>query len=654
MLFLVLANVLILWPGTNQQYSFQLGDTSRETVRAPRSVIFSSESKTSEQAEQAAQDVDVVYKLDQAAYSRQEGVVTETFTQANTILDSSESDTEKKEKLSALFDTPVSNSFFIGITSLSESERAQIEAAASETVLEIHKTELITEDNIEDIKQSIASKSTSELSSDQIELANEAAGKLLITNSVIDQEETDARKAEITQSIEPVFYQVRQDEVILARGEVVDEIALEKLSAVGLSSPGFILNERIGTVMLISILALLLFIYLYKTEKNSRKVAASIGTIIVSTVGLILVSRYFLDANPVLVYVVPVAAVSIAIGMVSKLRLGLFTGLFLTIIISFTFGNLFDVLVIHGVMTVVGLLVFHGIERFRSLAKPIAMLTVVHYALLLAFHFLSGSVTLFKGGQLLLVSLAFSLSTVIIVVGMLILIGTVFNVSTFPVLLDLANPTSPLLKELSVKAPGTYHHSLIVSSLVERATREVGGDVLLAKVASYYHDIGKLNNPGFYIENRKEIPTDKDVTDPVREASKVLSHVDYGVTLAQKHKLPEEIIDVIKEHHGTTLVLYFYNLSDKKSKEEFTYKGPKPQTRESAIIMLADGVEAYVRSYHESPDFDVSKAVSKIFSDRLKEGQLDQSGLSLSELSQVKRAFVEILKSVYHARMSYE
>ncbi len=653
-LLLLLANFLIISNNLQTVNSFAKDDVVLETIRSPKAVIFKSESTTNTLADKSIKDVSDVYKLDQAAFSRQQEIIGESFEKIELIISSSVSPEEKRQKIQSIFEENITDNYYNTLITFSLEERRRVSREVEEVLLDIHKTERITDETIGESRKKIASKISSELPPLEIELVSFFARALLITNTIPDAEETLARQDEAKEDTEPVYYQVQKDEVIITKGEVITDLAIEKLRAVGLLSPGFAIMQHIGTTLLISMLGILLFWYAIRNEKNIRRLFAMWSIVCVGTIALILVSRYFLDAKPILAYIVPVAAAAIATGLISRVRIGIFTGLFFTIIISFSFSNLFDVLVVHSVLTIVGLLIFQGLEHFRSLAKPVAILSAVHYVLIIAFHFLSGSLTLLKAGELLLMSVTFSISTVVIVIVLLLLMSFIFKIATFPMLLDLANPTSPLLKELSIKAPGTYHHSLIVGSLAERAVRDVGGDVLLAKVASYYHDIGKLNDPHFYIENIKGTFVTEKKIDPLKQAQKVMSHVDYGIVLARKHRLPQEIIDVITQHHGTTIVWYFYNLSDKNAEKEFRYQGPKPQTRETAIIMLADSVEAYVRSEHEKEGFKLKSAVAKIIKDRLGDGQLEDSNLTLKEISQIHLSFVEILSSVYHERISYE
>ena len=227
-------------------------------------------------------------------------------------------------------------------------------------------------------------------------------------------------------------------------------------------------------------------------------------------------------------------------------------------------------------------------------------------------------------------------------------------------LLELSRPTHPLLRRLLLNAPGTYHHTLLLSNMAERAAEAIGADPLLARVAAYYHDIGKAVQPFFFIENQvdHENPHDR-LNDPYESSRIVINHVYDGLALAHKYRLPKLIADVIAQHHGTMLTAYFYHQAKTQAangevdERFFRYPGPRPQSREAAIIMLADGSEAAVRAARPATVEELAMVLQKIFRDRLTSGELDESALQLRDLELIRRAFVEILQGQFHPRIQY-
>ena len=247
--------------------------------------------------------------------------------------------------------------------------------------------------------------------------------------------------------------------------------------------------------------------------------------------------------------------------------------------------------------------------------------------------------------------------SIILTIGILPFLETVFNVITPMRLLELSNPNEPLLKRLMLEAPGTYHHSLMVGNLAEAGAEAVGGNALLARVGAYYHDVGKLKRPNFFIENQSgENPHDK--MSPNLSALVITSHAYDGAELAKKYKLPTPIIDLIVEHHGTTKLVYFYHKAQNMEKgevkeENFRYQGPKPGTKEAAVVMLADSVEAAVRSMTDKTEGKIEGYIRKIIKDKLDDGQFDLCNLTLRDMDNIAKAFMKVLSGCFHEREEY-
>jgi len=226
-------------------------------------------------------------------------------------------------------------------------------------------------------------------------------------------------------------------------------------------------------------------------------------------------------------------------------------------------------------------------------------------------------------------------------------------------LLELSYPGNPLLKRLLTEAPGTYHHSILVGNLAEAAAEAINGDSLLTRVGAYYHDVGKLKRPYFFIENQMNTDNPHDKIAPTLSALILTFHVKDGVELAREYKLPEDIINIIEQHHGSGLCTYFYHKAlengqnESIAEEEFRYDGPKPQTREAALVMLADSVEAAVRSLQNRTYNRVEGMVHRILKDKLLDGQLDECDLTFKDLDVIASAFIQVLSGIFHARIEY-
>jgi putative nucleotidyltransferase with HDIG domain len=236
---------------------------------------------------------------------------------------------------------------------------------------------------------------------------------------------------------------------------------------------------------------------------------------------------------------------------------------------------------------------------------------------------------------------------------------SLFSVTTNFTLMELSDLNRPLLKRLIMEAPGTYHHSLMVGNMVEAVAEEVNANGLLARVSAYYHDIGKLAKPEYFFENKGENFNKHEKLAPTMSALILASHVKEGLDLARKEKMPKVVMDGIKEHHGTTVMAFFYNKAleydshDSVNIDDFRYPGPRPQSKETALIMLADSCEAAVRSLKEPTAPRIRALVSKIFAARMNDGELDNSGLTLNDIAVIREKFIQFLTGIFHPRVQY-
>jgi cyclic-di-AMP phosphodiesterase PgpH len=282
---------------------------------------------------------------------------------------------------------------------------------------------------------------------------------------------------------------------------------------------------------------------------------------------------------------------------------------------------------------------------------------VVSLVSLLAFWFLSGERHATDLAWIVIGSALSGLLSAVIAIGGPVLLGPLFGIDTRMQLMALSQLNHPLLRKLQEEAPGTFHHSVIVGNLAERAADQIGADALLVRVGCYFHDIGKTLKPAYYIENQHDGASPYDGLDPAASARMVTDHVKGGVDLARRHRVPERVRAFIPEHHGTRLVTYFYRKAaaadPKTDPEAFRYPGPKPQSRETAIVMMADSVEAVVRSSRDRSPERIEALVRAVVKERVAEGQFDECPLTLGDLKVIGDSFVGTLRGVYHARIDY-
>jgi cyclic-di-AMP phosphodiesterase PgpH len=293
----------------------------------------------------------------------------------------------------------------------------------------------------------------------------------------------------------------------------------------------------------------------------------------------------------------------------------------------------------------------------REFAAGALFVAAGNVGVLLSFTLVGRATDPLGAAQLMLAALASGAGSGVLAFAAMAMLGHIFRITTVFELRELADPNHPLLRQLLLRTPGTYHHSLLVGNLAERAAEVIGADPLLARVGAYYHDIGKMRNPSAFIENQSAGSNPHDDLDPLVSAGIVAAHVRDGLALAERYHLPAIIREMIPGHHGTSVVKYFYQLAQQRGQDpdesKFRYPGPRARTKECGIVMLADGTEASVRSLAEKNSETIRGMVDKIVGERLSDGQLDDCDLTLRDVQRIKDAFCELLLGVYHERIPY-
>ena len=374
------------------------------------------------------------------------------------------------------------------------------------------------------------------------------------------------------------------------------------------------------------------------------------------TIMTIVFARVFSIASP---YLIPLACTPILLTLLLNYRISLVVSITNIILMAVAVSFNIEIIILAIVSVIVGATFLKKMQQRNDIVY-----SCIYIAILNGVMTLSISALVTSNLKEILLDTAFilvgSLLSGILSTGLLPFFESMFDIVTNVKLLELSNPNNPLLKKLLMEAPGTYHHSVIVANLAEVATEAVGGNALLARIGAYYHDIGKTKKPYFFKENQlgKENPHD-DIT-PELSKLLIISHVKDGLELAREYKLPKVIQDFIPTHHGKTLVKYFYLTAknnaenpDDIKEEDYMYPGPKPKTKEQCILMLADSVEAAVRSINNPTKEKIENMVDNIVKDKLSSGQLDDSQLTISDVKKIKKCFLKTLNGIYHERIEY-
>ena len=644
------------------QVTVSEGEVAQRDIVAPRQITFVSEVLTQQRRDMAAKAVPDVYDPPQPRIGRQQlALAGKTLTNITTLRDDSAlDDATKAAYLKAIAGLSLPPEVIDRIVILPPETWERV-AAEAPLVLERAMREEIRENNLADERRKVPARVRLDLQDEDAAIVSAIVQNLLLPNSFFNQERTEQRRQAARDAVESITRTVERDETILRAGDIVTDLEIEALQALGLQGRSWSWDDLLAVTGFVLLLGVVFLYYLWRQEPELwfrwAEPLLLAGTILV----FILAAKLMIPARTLLPYLYPYAALAIILGITLNLRVALVsTGLFVLVVGWLTGGNL-ELMAYALCGSLVGVLKVRRGERLGSFAWAALFILTTNLLVVLAFRLAGGHSD--ARGLIELVIVA-ALNCVIAITATLLglyLIGAVFGLATPLQLLEISRPTHPLLRQLLLKAPGTYHHTLIVSNMAERAAEAIGADTLLTRVGAYYHDVGKTIRPYFFVENRSEGMDDPHAClDPFTSAQIIMAHVKDGVDLARKHRLPRRVIQFIPEHHGTLLVSYFYHAAVEEAaspeavdKEQFRYSGPRPQSRETAITMLADGAEATARSKRPTSLEELERVVAESIQNRMLAGQLDECPLTAGDLAAIKRAFVDVLRGLHHPRVNY-
>lgn len=455
---------------------------------------------------------------------------------------------------------------------------------------------------------------------------------------------------------------VSTGELIVGQGEIIDDVIYQKLnslkqrySTTGLSDQNFIWIILGQSILVLLILAML-FLFIYKYRKEIFENNTKMTFIVMNLLLMVFLNTSIINFNATYLYILPVCIFPLVIKAFFDARLGLFVHVLSVILVGLFVPNSFEYIVLQILAGIVTILGVSELYKRANLFISVAQITGVYLIGYFAFYILQeGGVRSFPFSTLGLFFINGLLT--LFVQPLIYLYEKLFQLDSDISLLELSDTHSPLLVELSNKAPGTFHHALQVANLAEAAAASIKANVLLTRVGALYHDIGKIKHPTYFSENQRGRVSPHDELKPVESARIIIQHVLDGIEIAKKYNLPDRIIDFIRTHHGTSSVYYFLKKAQETdsdiSKENFHYKGPKPFSKETAILMMADAVEAASKSLKEPTVATVKSFVIKIIDRQLEDAQFIQSNITLAEIETVKKVLIHKLIDIYHLRIEY-
>ncbi len=450
---------------------------------------------------------------------------------------------------------------------------------------------------------------------------------------------------------------------IVHKGELVTDETYRKLYSLEESFSSNTLNFKsllwiyIGYSILVAIVLTMLLLFFKKYRPEIYEDNKKIGLILFNMILMVVLTTFTIRYDPSYIFVVPLAILPLILKAFFDSRVGLFVHVLTVLLLGFVVPNSFEFVFLQIMAGIVTILTVSELTKRSNLFTSVGNIILIYILGYFAFHLIhEGSFEMLSIQTFVLFFLN-GILTIALSHQLILLYEKLFGLVSDVSLLEWSNTNSKLLKRLADKAPGTFNHSMQVAHLAEAAANEINANALLVRAGALYHDIGKMLNPFYFTENQTSGVNHHDDLEPEESAKIIINHVLDGVEMARKNNLPDRLIDFIRTHHGTGLVKYFYNKAKEKDpevdKEKFRYPGPNPFSKETAILMMADSVEAASKSLREPTAEKIDEFVDKIIDAQLREGLFDNANITLKEISQIKKLLKKKLKNIYHLRVEY-
>lgn len=642
--------------------SLHPGEVSPRDFTAPRTQTYESAVLTEQRKQAAAESVLPVYSPPDPAIARRQietlratlDAITET--RDNTTIPFS----QRQTVLASLPGLRLTSESINRILTIDSPHWETLRAEAV-TVLERTLRGVIRESDVETVRRGVPSLVSFSLSETDANLVAELVQPFVIANSLYSPELTEASRQSARDEVKPVSRTVQQGETIVRAGEVLNEVQAEALTQLGLIQPGLTAYDFLSAAALTVVAAGFIGLYFYRRKRLGFLYDPRSLTVVAIVFILFLIgARLAIPGNVLLPYIYPMPAVGMMVAALFGMEAGVVVALAACILSAYGFST--DLLPFYLLPSLLGVLALDKARRFTSYLIAGAVVAGACVAMLIAFR--SPLTELDWLGNLQLLGAALGngfLSAALALLGQNIF-ARWLGLATPLHLLEISRPDFPLLQFFLRNAPGTYQHSLQVANLAEQAAEAIGADPLLTRVGALFHDVGKASNAAFFIENQApgQMNTHQDMN-PEDAAAAIIRHVTDGVTLARKYRLPRRLTDFMLEHHGTMLTRYQYNEALKKANgdaskieiEKFRYPGPPPRSRETAILMLADGAEARTRAEAPQTEEEMRAVIRRVVEHVQQEGQLDGTMLTLRDLNRIADSFVATLRGTYHPRIQY-
>lgn len=692
-LFLFIGVVLFLSLYSNvkpEKLNIHLFSIAEQTIRSP--ITIEDKESTEAKKKDAEDQVQDIYVLNKKISQNRIDLVTSIFDSAIEVNEEIENERKAEQKESALPTTDEGERlvpedekikrFKVKLTTdvtkelpdsvllellMSTKDELTIARDLSITAINNVMSSRISADDVENAKKRVEEELKYTSLDNSLKNATTQLGRYaVIQNEFYDPEATEEMRKQTVENVESV--KILQGQIIVEEGQLISRDIHRQLGLVGVLDNERFIQPFVGLAFLIFLLLASLYYYFYNLEEKKEmkhthlmqfSLIFLLSILIMKVISLIDVLEY---AD--LVYIFPAAVGAMLIRILINENLAVLATIITAICSSIIFnegvsGSIHMTVGIYILCSgLAGIMFMSNNHHHSKIFMGGLFVAVVNVIVIFSLAFIRNEQYDFKEiGVTIIIALMSGILSAVLTIGLLPFFEAGFGILSSMSLIELSNPNHPLLKKILTEAPGTYHHSIMVANLAESACEAIGANGLLARVGCYYHDIGKTIRPKFFIENQMNIENPHDRLPPEASKNIIMSHVKDGAELLKKHRLPKEIVDIAEQHHGTTLLKFFYykvkQSGEDVTEEEYRYPGPKAQTKESAIVGVADSVEAAVRSMSQPTPEQIEELVRKIISDRLQDNQFNECDLTLKELEKVTNSLCESLKGIFHPRIEY-
>lgn len=644
-------------------FPLQVGDVAPQDIQAPTAISFPSDVLTEIRRKEAEDRVgDIYLPADPSIARRQIELLRSALNFISSVRSDSYASTEQKiVDLAALENVQFNREQSERILALNDA-RWQLVQQESLSVIERVMRNTIRQGQVSESQRSIPTLISFSLPQDLASIVTEVVTPFVTANSLYSEELTAIARAEARARTEPVMLSYASGETIIRRGQIITPAAWEALTRFGLIAKPDPARDAFGATALVAALSTLMALYAYRRKFPVLDGLKSLALIALTFLIFLYAARLVIPNRAILPYIYPLPAFGLVIACLFHIELSLILTLSLSILAAYGMPNSLDLTMFYTISSLSGILILGKGQRISHFFWAGAAIGAAGLAVVLAYRLNDTNTDLVGLTTLAGAALFNGMASASLTLILQFVFAQILGMATALQLLEFSRPDHPLQQFILRNAPGSFQHSLQVAIMAEQAAEKVGADALLVRVGAIYHDAGKSLNPSFFIEN--QIPgklNPHDDLDPAESAQTIIRHVTDSVVLARKFRLPSRMIDFMLEHHGTLITRYQYakaleaadNNPEKVDLEKFRYPGPRPQSRETAILMLADGAQARARAELPQDEGHIRSLVHKVIEFCQHEGQLDDTRLTLRDLNIITESFVETLKNTYHPRIRY-